>query len=177
LETTGIAIVAIQLANVVLWAKNPITSVALPASVVGLLGVMAVVTLITLEHRRSVRSSGIGLIYLLAAIASDAVQLRTLVLRHYVPGIAALVSTGIACKTALLVLESLSKRFYLKPTDRVYSPEETSNIFEWSVVWWLHTLFLTGNSRIITHDDLCPLDTELYSSNVSRRMHKSWRKR
>ena len=175
-KATGIAVFGIQLAEVVLWAKNPITSVGLTASVVGLLGVTAVVALIALEHRRSVRSSSVGLIYLLAAIASDAVQLRTLLLRHYVPGISALVSTSIACKTALLILESLSKLSYLKPSEIVYSPEETSNVFQRSVLWWLNSLFLTGNSRVLTQGDLCPLDRELYSSNVSRRMHKSWTK-
>jgi ATP-binding cassette, subfamily C (CFTR/MRP), member 1 len=134
------------------------------------------VALVVLEHRRSVRSSSIVLIYLVAAIASDVVQLRTLLLRHYLPGISALVSTSIACKTALLVLESLSKRSYLKPSEIIYSPEETSNVFERSVLWWLNSLFLRGNSHILTQGDLCPLDRGLYSSNLSRRMHKSWEK-
>jgi ATP-binding cassette, subfamily C (CFTR/MRP), member 1 len=175
-KAVGFGVFGIQLANVVLWAINPITPVALVASVLGLLGVIAVVALIALEHRRSVRSSSVGLLYLLAAIVSDAVQLRTLLLRRYVPSISAVASTSIVCKTALLLLESLSKRSYLKPSEAVYSPEETSNVFERSVLWWLNSLFLTGNSRTLTQEDLCPLDRELYSSTVSRRMHKSWKK-
>ena len=166
----------IQLVNVVLWARNPVTSVALASSVLGLLGIIAVVALIALEHRRNVRSSSVALLYLLAALASDAVQLRTLRLRGYVPAISAVVSTSIACKTVLLVLESLPKRSYLKPSDVIYTPEETSNVFERSVVWWLNSLFLTGNKRILKQEDLCPLDRELYSSTVNRRMHKSWKK-
>jgi ATP-binding cassette, subfamily C (CFTR/MRP), member 1 len=150
--------------------------VALAASVVGLLGVGAAVVLVALEHRRSVRSSSIVLVYLLAAIASDAVQLRTLLIRRYLPNISVLICTSIACKATLLVLESLSKRSYLKPSDIAYSPEEMSNVFERSVLWWLNSLFLSGNSRILSQSDLCPLDRGLYSSNLSRRMHKSWAK-
>jgi hypothetical protein len=126
-----------------------------------------------MEHGRTIRPSSVICLYLLAAITSDSVQLRTLFIRKYVPSIAKLVALSIAAKVLLLGLESTSKQSYLK-AKKEYGPEEVTGIFGRSVFWWLNSLFLLGRQKILSPADMFPLNHDLRAQLLQKRMQESW---
>jgi hypothetical protein len=134
----------------------------------------AVAILTIFEHRRTIRPSTLICLYLLASIIADSVQLRTLQIRGYSQSISAIISAGIICKSILLLLESFSKQSYLEAKED-YGPEEVTGVFSRSVLWWINSLFLLGNRKILSLKDLFPLDHELYSEVLQRQMKKSWK--
>jgi hypothetical protein len=77
----------------------------------------------------------------------------------------------------LLVLESCSKRSYLKPAEDGYSPEELASVFSRSVFWWLNPILLRGNRKILALEDLYPLNHILESGSLKGRIVRSWEKR
>src|ERR1700742_1140554 len=155
IKAVSFVILGIQASILALWAHNPITNTTLSAAILGFLSVIGVTLLVTFEHSRTNRPSTLTSVYLLAAIVTDCVQIRTLYIRHYVPRVAGLICAGTAAKFLLLVLESLSKRKYLVQ-DREYTPKETEGIFGRSVFWWLNSLFLKGRQRILSLQELYP---------------------
>ena len=142
-----------------------------------LLGAIAVVILVILEKQRTIRPSSLISTYLTAGVLADIIQLRTLTLRGYVPSIVILLSLSVAGKLVALVLESLPKRSHLEPAKvGAYGPEELTGIFGRLVFWWLNPLFLRGSKSLLTLDDLGPLDRELLSGRLQKRVQVLWEK-
>lgn len=152
------------------------TRATLPASALSLVAAIAVILLSGLEDSRAVQPSFLLSIYLLSTLVFDAVQLRTLYLRHDDPAILGLFSASIAIKAVLLVLESRSKRHYLRAPYNGYSPESTGGIFNKSFFWWINPILVTGFRRLLTLDDLFQTDASLLSEPLRDRMQKSWDK-
>jgi ATP-binding cassette, subfamily C (CFTR/MRP), member 1 len=130
--------------------------VSVPATAVAIATGLATIILVAVEHYRSVRPSSVLQIYLVASIFADAVQIRTLFLRKYVPTIARLQSSILACQVLLLVLESWRKTRWALPAEVPYSPEDFSGILSRSVYFWLNPLLFKGNRQILSIDDLFP---------------------
>lgn len=150
------------------------TRVTVPSAVLSFLAVCAILLLSRLEHSRSVRPSFILNVYLFASSVFDAVQVRTLFLRHDKPAILGLFTANIAIKLALLVLESKSKRKSLRPPYNNFSPEATSGIFNRSFFWWINPILATGFRTLITLDDLFATDSSLESDVLLEEMKISW---
>jgi ATP-binding cassette, subfamily C (CFTR/MRP), member 1 len=127
-----------------------------------------------LEHSRAIRPSSLLSIYFVVSLSLDAVQIRTLYLKHVEPKILGLFIADIVIKLILLLLESKSKRSYLKAPYNSYSPETTSGIFNRSFFWWLNPVVLIGFRKILTLDDLYTSDLELLSEPLLLRMQNSW---
>jgi ATP-binding cassette, subfamily C (CFTR/MRP), member 1 len=171
------AISAIQLASLVLWIKQPITRLSVTSAALGFISALSVLILVGIEHSRIVRPSSLILLYLLASIVADAVQVRTLFLRGYAATLARLACGSLGSRVFLLVLESWSKRSYLKPVEDGYSPEELASVFSRSVFWWLNPILFLGNRKILVLEDLYPLNSVLDSSSLKSRILYSWEKR
>jgi ATP-binding cassette, subfamily C (CFTR/MRP), member 1 len=148
-----------------------------PSAVLSFISALAVLILVGIEHSRSLRPSSLVLLYLLAFIITEAVQIRTLFLRGYVVEVARLDCGSLACSLLLLVLESLSKKAYLKPIKDDYSPEEFASVFSRSVFWWLNPILFLGNRKILSLTDLYPLNHVLDSEKLKARILRSWEKR
>jgi ATP-binding cassette subfamily C (CFTR/MRP) protein 1 len=168
---------AVQLALLIFWIKNPITKVSVPSASIEFVSALAVVFLVVFEHPRIVHPSSLLWIYLLASVVSAAVRTRTLFLRGYEPTISRLAASSLACNLALLIVESWSKKSYLKPADREYGPEELAGIFSRSVFWWLTPILFLGNRKILKLSDLYPLDRNLRSKPLQERIVIEWEKR
>jgi ATP-binding cassette subfamily C (CFTR/MRP) protein 1 len=171
------AISAIQLALLILWVKQPLTRLSVASAALGFVGAVAVVILVGIEHNRILRPSSLVLLYLLATLFTDAIQIRTLFLRGYVAAIARLSCASLASRALLLVVESWTKESYLKPVEDGYSPEELASVFSRSVFWWLNPILLLGNRKILALEDLYPLNHILESSSLKARIVRSWDKR
>jgi ATP-binding cassette, subfamily C (CFTR/MRP), member 1 len=168
----GIAV--LQIANLALWAKQPITRVAIGAGILELLCAFAVVVLVIFEHKRTIRPSKVTSVYLLSALVADCVLLRTLYKRGYAPRIPPVISASASCKLLLLLVESWPKTSYLNPTGKPYGPVDVAGPFNKAFLWWLNPLLLLGNRKILSLPDLCQLDHELYSESLRVRMQKAW---
>jgi ATP-binding cassette, subfamily C (CFTR/MRP), member 1 len=137
---------------------------------------LAITVLVIVEHSRTPRPAKLTSIYLLASITGDFVMMRTLYLRGYVPDLAAVLAATSACKFVLLLVESCHKTSYLKPKSRPFGPVDVAGPFSKGLLWWLNPLLLLGNRKILTLDDLYPLDEDMYSEELRGRMQIAWEK-
>jgi ATP-binding cassette, subfamily C (CFTR/MRP), member 1 len=158
----------------VLWARQPLTDVAVASSVMQLLGALTVVMLIPLEHSRTTRPSSLITLYLIAAIVANGVQLRTLFSRKYAPAITHIVSASTGTKFILLILESWPKTAYFIPNDDDLGPEDVSDPFVRNSFWWLNSILLVENRRLLSFEDLPTIDQNLLSKRLQKRMADSW---
>lgn len=165
-----------QLGLLICWSSNRITRAAVPSAVLGFLATMAILLLSRLEHTRSVKPSFVLNVYLLGSVVFDAVQARTLFLKQGEPVILGLLTASIAIKFALLVVESRSKRPWLKAPYNSYSPEATSGIFNRSFFWWINPLLTRGFRKLITVEDLFTTDISLNSKVLLSEIEASWGK-
>ena len=176
MQAVAIALVGLQVASVVLWACHNILRTAIPAVSLSLVDALSITFLSAIEHNRSVRPSSLLSIYLFLSIGFDAVQVRTLFIRHYPSSLAALSAATVALKLSLLALEAQTKRTYLKAPHRDTPPESTSGIFARTIFWWLNRLFLTGFRKLLTIEDLFPTDVDLKSAPLRQKIRVAWEK-
>ncbi|PWY91611.1 P-loop containing nucleoside triphosphate hydrolase protein [Aspergillus sclerotioniger CBS 115572] len=170
----AICLIGIQVASVVLWARHNILRTAIPAVSLSLVDALSITFLSAIEHNRSVRPSSLLSIYLFLSIGFDAVQVRTLFIRHYPASLAALSAASVALKLLLLALEARTKRRYLKAPHRDTPPESTSGIFARTIFWWLNRLFLAGFRKLLTLEDLFPTDVDLKSGPLRQKIRVAW---
>ncbi|KAH6713295.1 putative multidrug resistance protein, partial [Leptodontidium sp. MPI-SDFR-AT-0119] len=176
IQISCLSLIGVQLGLLVLWTSNRVTQATLPSSALSFIAAIAVLLLTGLEDSRAVQPSLLLSIYLLATLSFDAVQIRTLYLRHDNYAILGLFTASVAIKAVLLVLESRSKRSYLSAPYNVYSPETTGGIFNRSFFWWINPILVTGFRRLLTLDDLFQTDASLLSEPLGDRMQASWSK-
>ncbi|KAJ3531278.1 hypothetical protein NM208_g8949 [Fusarium decemcellulare] len=168
--------VAAQLVLVVLWAspRNHPSGVSLPAAVLSLMTGLALATLSYLEHSRSIRPSTILNIYLATSVLFDVAQCRTLWLRQDNGAVAAVFTTGVVSKVAMLGAEMTEKRSILKPPYSSYSPEAISGVLNRSVFWWINALLVRGSSSRLGLKDLFDLDLELITEHIEPKFRRTW---
>ena len=125
------------------------------------------------EHLRTVRPSALLLTYLFFTILLDAVYVRTLWLTGY--STAPVATACIAAKAALLVAEAPSKRWSLTAEHAARGREELSGIFSKTLFLWLLELLRLGNGKVLSLQDLYPLEDELLTGTLVARFDKSWK--
>ncbi|KAJ5628297.1 hypothetical protein N7490_010525 [Penicillium lividum] len=153
----------LQIALVILAAAGHVHATAMftAASVLKLLGALAILLLSVLEHARTTRPSMLLTGYLLLTLLLDAAQSRTLYLSSTVSierAYSNLFTAAVAVKVVVLLLESQQKTRWVDWDRKEHSPEETSGIFSLGVFFWLNRLFLAGYKNIFSTNDLYPLD-------------------
>lgn len=101
-------------------------------------------------------------IYLSLTLLLDAAQARTLFLSSDgKPELtySGIFSAAVAVKAGILLLEARHKSRWVSWDAKKHSPEETSGIFSLGVFFWLNKIFLAGYRKILTLEDLYPLDS------------------
>jgi len=160
--------VGVELALLILVALGSFHSngIFVASSVLKFVTAILMITLSMVDHSRSPRPSVILSSYLFVTLILDVAQVRTLFLlaggkpeRTY----SSLFSASVALKVAMLLLEAKPKSKWVCWDEKSHSPEETSSIFSLGVFFWLNKLFLRGYKKMLTLDDLYPLDTTLKS--------------
>lgn len=175
-KTVAVCLLALQIASVVEWARYDLVRTAIPAVAVSLVDALSIAILSTIEHHRSVRPSSLLSIYLFFSTIFDAVQVRTLFIRHYPSSLGALSAATVALKLLLLALEAQNKRSYLKEPLIAIPPESTSGVLARTVFWWLNRLFVVGFRKLLTLEDLFPTDSDLDSGCLRRKIGRAWKK-
>jgi ATP-binding cassette subfamily C (CFTR/MRP) protein 1 len=150
--------------------------VSIAAAVLQLVSALAIVFLAIFEYPRTTRSSRTTTTYLLSAVATDCVLMRTLYMRDYIPKIGPVVSAAAVCKLLLFLLESWPKASSLKPTDEPFGPVDVASPINRAFLFWLNRLLFYGYGHILSLSDLYPLDQDLYSERLRVRMQHYWDK-
>ncbi|KAK3377548.1 P-loop containing nucleoside triphosphate hydrolase protein [Podospora didyma] len=127
-----------------------------------------------LEHSRSPRPSILLNAYLFLTILLDCAQARTLWLVSNTADeitFSRLFTAGLALKSIIVLLESAHKSRWVVHWDvKKHSPEEFSGLFGLGAFFWLNKLFLVGYRKILTMDDLFPLDSNMASATLHARL-------
>jgi ATP-binding cassette subfamily C (CFTR/MRP) protein 1 len=165
-----------QCALLILWALSKDASrTGLAAASLSFLACLGLLWLSSLEHMRSTSPSDIISVFILVSIILDVPQARTLWLRHRSEIAVAITFTAcLVIKIVILLLESKSKRPWLLPPYRAYSPEALTNIFNRTVLWWLGPLFLLAYRKNLRFEDLYAIDDSLLSESVEDRFMQHW---
>lgn len=132
------------------------------------MSVVCIFALSYLEHSKSPRPSIVLNAYLFLTILLDIAQTRTLWLASVSLveiNFSRVFTTTVVVKAFLIILESQHKTRWLLWDAKEHSPEETTGLYGLGAFAWLNKLFLMGYKRVLTLDDLYPLDQAM-ASNV-----------
>lgn len=156
--------VGLELSLLILAARGSlhVTSIFLASSALKLVSALFMTMLSVLDHSRSPRPSVLLNIYLSLTLLLDAAQARTLFLSSDEKSestYSAIFTAAVAVKAGMLLLEARHKSKWVSWDAKKHSPEETSGIFSLSVFFWLNKMFLAGYKKILTLEDLYPLDS------------------
>jgi hypothetical protein len=167
-----IAIYAVLELSLLILAAIPsfhASGISLAAAVLKLVSAVLMMTLSFVDHSRSPRPSVLLNTYLCLTLLLDAAQARTLFLSSVgKPELtySSLFSASMAFKAVILLLEAKQKSSWVHWNEKDHSPEETSGIFSLGVFFWLNKLFRLGYKKILTIDDLYPLDSALDAKSL-----------
>ncbi|KAF7591124.1 hypothetical protein BBP40_001960 [Aspergillus hancockii] len=146
-----------------------VTSMFIASSVLKLVSALFMITLSVVDHSRSPRPSVLLNSYLFLTLLLDAAQARTLFLssddkpeRTY----SSIFSAAIVLKAGILLLEAQQKSRWISWDEKKHSPEETSGIFSLGVFSWLNKMFLVGYRKVLTIEDLYPLDSSFDAKSL-----------
>ena len=170
--------IALELALLILVALRSfhVTSMFIAASVLKLVSAILMITLSVVDHSRSPRPSVLLSIYLSTSLVLDATQARTLFLASgSKPELtySSIFTAAIALKAVILMLEAKQKSSWVCWDEKEHSPEETSSIFSLGIFFWLNKMFRLGYSKILTVEDLYPLDSSMKSKSLHNRFSKN----
>lgn len=150
------------------------TRASIPAAVISLSAAIVVAPLSYLEHHRSVRPSTLLSSYLSLSIILDLPQVRTM---YLIPGglrIAVVLSVALGVKSALLLLEERDKTHCLMKPYQTLPTEATSGILSRSLFLWMNGLFQRGYRKVMSFEDLGPIDDRLASSSLHQHLQEAW---
>lgn len=180
LQGTIVVYALLELALLVLAAVGSlhVTKLFITAAALNLVLALFMITLSVIEHSRSPRPSVLLSVYLSFTLLLDISQARTLFLSasgRPETVYSSLFCATVAVKAVVLLLEAKQKVRWIQWDRKEHSPEETSSIFNLGVLYWLNDLFRLGYSKILTVEDLYPLDrafdAELLHEKFSRNLH------
>ncbi|KAL8804260.1 MAG: hypothetical protein Q9200_005900 [Gallowayella weberi] len=125
---------------------------------------------------RAVRPSALLNAYFLSSLVFDIARIRTLLVIPDNRVIAIVFTMTVALKFLILLLEAKEKRGLLQPMYAHYPPEATSGIFGQNFFWWLNPLLRKGFCKVLSVDDLFPVDEDINSEALRRRLQSIWDK-
>lgn len=128
-----------------------------------------------LEHHRSLRTSLVLNSYLLTTTVLNIVRTRTTWLLQEERSYSVLFTVATAASAALVVMEAIPKRRWLKCSREGTSPEEASGLYSLVFMSWVVPLLKLGNKKILDTNDLYPLDIQLSAEIQSGHFQRVWR--
>ena len=166
----------VQIALVVLRTTQPNTRgrESLAGAILELVAGLAIAILIDLEHVRSIRPSFLVSAYLFITLLFDLVRVRTAWLLLDNRAYAACLSSSLAIKLLLLILENVEKRKWLKHSEQARSGESLGGLFSRGLFSWLNGLLWKGYSMLLTGSSLPTIHEKLSSHDLSAQFANSW---
>ncbi|KAF5627041.1 multidrug resistance-associated 1 [Fusarium sp. NRRL 52700] len=128
--------------------------------------------LLYMEYMRSTRSADLAVLFLLLSVGFDvAIAITEGSNEWLIP------TTKIAPKLLLVATESRSKQRILKSPYSSQAPEELAGILTRVFFWWINPILTLGNRKILSGDDLPPIDQLLRSEKLRRDGLWAWDQR
>jgi len=137
---------------------------------------LAICVVSFLEHGRSVKPSTLLTLYLLAAVCCEVLLLPSLYRYYGGTAMPPILTAAVGLKFILLVIESLSKRSYLREPYQGLPVEQTVSVLSRATLFWANDIILLGNSKLLSVSDLPELDDALRSKDLRTRMEAAWDK-
>ncbi|KAF4957433.1 hypothetical protein FSARC_11314 [Fusarium sarcochroum] len=171
-------LIASQIGFLVSWTRSSAvaTKASLPTAALAFVASISLLGLSYVEHVYSYRPSTVLNLFLLFSVLFDATRTRTLWLQGYnrPAAITSLIATVL--KIAMLSVEAIEKRGFLRPQYKILPPEVTSSIFsQWFFSWQL-SLFRAGYSEQLEIESLFPLDKHFESPYLQNLLQTAWAK-
>lgn len=165
----------IQLAQLVLSIARArkFEALFISSSATTLISALCISVLSYFEHSRSPRPPIVLNAYLFITVLLDITQTRTLWLASASSDeitLSRLFTTAVAVKSIIIILESQQKTRWLRWDTKEHSPEETSGLYSLGAFAWLNRLFLRGYSKVLTMEDLYPLDQSMASNILQSKL-------
>ncbi|KAH8122202.1 multidrug resistance-associated protein [Trichoderma asperelloides] len=129
-----------------------------------------------LEHARSPRPSMLLSGYLILSLIFDVVRTRSfwlLATTRTESAFAAVFTAAVGVKVVAFLAESQTKTRWIQWDATAHSPEETTGFFGLVVFSWLWKLFAIGRKKVLTLDDLFPLDQHMASDTLRMKLQAS----
>jgi ATP-binding cassette, subfamily C (CFTR/MRP), member 1 len=167
---------SLQVVLAALWALPSTikTYTSIAESVLALVEALMIGALSYVEHKRSIRPSGLLSGYLFVTLILDVAQARTFWLRQGLQAAAGVFTALLAVKGLILVLEETPKRPLLTGDLKNAAFESTTGIVSRSVFWWLNPLFLQGFHALLSIDDLGSIDGKFDSDRHLAKIDLTW---
>jgi hypothetical protein len=120
-------------------------------------------------------------LYFSTTVILGIARVRTLWLPAAHSAVSALMVTSFVLTSVALLYEAAEKRDELiaipNPGKAPCAPEEVSGFWIRACFTWLVSTFRLGYSRIISVNDLPPLDSKLHSATLGDTLRSKWKKR
>ncbi|KAM0566136.1 hypothetical protein ACHAP9_007633 [Verticillium nonalfalfae] len=165
--------VAFQYAKLTAAPASSLDGFAIATTAVNFLVALSMLALSFFEHSRVPRPSTLLILYILLQTLCDAVQVRTSwLMASSITSkmIARLYTASVGTKFVILIAETKRKTRWLRWKIDEHSPEETSDVMSLTVYLWLNKLFRYGYSHVLAIDDLYPLDQDIDSDLLQRKL-------
>jgi hypothetical protein len=178
-QVVAVLLLSVELANTVLISRDGSllrSSASIAASVLSCTSMLAVVTLIYTEHRRSLRSSSFLSAFLSITTLFNIARARSYISRGGLDTFGALQVTIAVLKLALVSLEEVSKQSLLQPQHGPSMGPETRGGF-WNrllFVWVNNTLFI-GFRKAISVEELPDIGLEFSPERLSAKFQRKWK--
>ncbi|KAM5484573.1 hypothetical protein MaudMau93_005792 [Microsporum audouinii] len=166
----------LSLLTLVVVGSFHVTSLFIASSVLKSMSALLMIMLSLLDHSKSPRPSVLLNSYLFLTLLLDAAQARTLFLSSdNKPELiySSIFCAAVALKVGILLLEAQRKSRWISWDEKEHSPEETSGIFSLGVFSWLNKIFLEGYRKVLTMQDLFPLDSSLNSESLHEKFSRN----
>lgn len=159
-----------------LWCLEPIerNTATVGAATLSLIDTVAFCFLSYVEHGRNIRPSAVLGTYLFFSLLFDIVRVRTLWLIGQDTDEARIFTTSVVLKVCILFLEVKEKREYLVGEDKLRGPEELSGILNQGFYYWVNQLIIHGYRKVLSIEDLYPLDDKLSAPSLQARFSRNW---
>lgn len=168
------ALLATQVASAVLSeVLDTKTKMTVASSVLSCLSSAALLPLLYMEHRRSVRSSSVVGLFLSATMLFDATRARSYGMRDGLQTLSALAGLEAAWKLGILLLEEVSKKSLVQD-QQALGPEMTSGFWNRSLFVWLNEMLLLGFKNVISVDDLPQMGPSFESEMLHEQFQQQW---
>lgn len=133
-----------------------------------------VVTIIDLEYFRSIRPSSVTSVYLSATLLFEIARTRTAWLLHDNPLYPACLSTSLAIRLVLLILQNCEKKRWLLKKSEKLSDESIGGPFNRSFFVWLNGLLRQGYTALLNGNELPHIHEKLSSQDLSKSFEAAW---
>ncbi|KAM0261518.1 hypothetical protein ACHAQJ_002201 [Trichoderma viride] len=140
------------------------------------IAISLVLPLSFLEHARSPRPSLFLSGYLTLSLIFDVVRTRSfwlLTVTRAENAFTSIFTAAVGVKAVVFLAESQAKTRWMQWDDNDRSPEETTGFYGLVSFSWLWKLFAIGRSKLLTLDDLFPLDRRMASDILRTELQAS----